>query len=145
VAAQERSHRRGYGPVFRAVTLSFLCAACAVPGAPPKVAASAPPVPKPVPPPPPEKIRVADLASFTPTDVENAFGSPSLKRSEGGTVILQFTSGRCITDMVFDENANMIHIEARAKSGTPIAIQPCLDSFAQKLPKLEDAADAPET
>lgn len=99
-----------------------------------------PPKPKPAPPQTPQKIQLADLARYSPADVEDIFGVPSLKRSEGDALVLQFTSTTCITDMIFNGKASLIHVEARAKSGTPIEIQPCLDSFSQKLPADEPAA-----
>ena len=84
---------------------------------------------KPVP--PQRTLALADLASFGPEDVRSVFGAPSLDRSEGPMRILQFTSGLCVTDMVFSDAGNLTHVEARAKTGTPIDIQPCLDSFEQ--------------
>lgn len=100
----------------------------------PTVPVVAPPAPKPLPPAPP-KLSLADLASFAPPQMESIFGAPSLKRAEGEMTLLQFTSGSCITDMVFNASAMLVHVEARAKTGTPIEIQPCLDSFSQTLPQ----------
>jgi len=111
-----------------------LMSGCSTGPTTPPIAAPAPPKPKPLPPALPRKIQLSDLARYSPSDVEAIFGAPSLKRSEGETTVLQFTSTSCITDMVFNKAANLIHVVARAKSGTPIEIQPCLDSFSQTLP-----------
>ncbi|MEM7568692.1 MAG: hypothetical protein AAF337_02745 [Pseudomonadota bacterium] len=99
--------------------------------APPEAA-----TPKP-PPPPPRKLQLADLASFSPDKARSVFGTPSLERTEGEVLVLQFTSGSCVSDMVFNGGGALVHVETRAKSGTPIDIQPCLDTFEQTLPKPE--------
>lgn len=98
-----------------------------------------PPAPKPTPPQVPPKLLLSDLARYAPAEIQTVIGAPSLKRMEGAMQVLQFTSGTCITDLVYNENAQLIHVEARAKTGIPIEIQPCLDSFPQK----EDAIKRP--
>lgn len=108
--------------------------------APPSLAAPEDAVPEPKPAPPPPKLALADLARYAPMQMERIFGPPSLKRAEGQMTLLQFTSGSCITDMIFNASALLVHVEARAKLGTPIEIQPCLDSFSQTLPKPEQPA-----
>lgn len=95
---------------------------------------AAQPVAAPAPPPPPPTLQEGDLRALSPKQVLGLFGSPSLDRQEGGVRILQFTSGRCVCDVVFDASQGLSYVEARAKNGTPIETQPCLDSFNIELP-----------
>lgn len=132
-----------------ASTLAAISALAACAGVLPQEAAAPaapvvePPAPKPLPPAPP-KLSLADLGRYAPPEIENIFGAPSLKRAEGEMTLLQFTSGSCITDMVFNASAMLVHVEARAKTGTPIEIQPCLDSFSQTLPQENAVAASAE-
>lgn len=108
------------------------CTQLAAPNVTAKAPAAEPPAPKPEPPAPPPRLILADLARYAPADIQSVIGAPSLERMEGTMQVLQFTSGTCITDLIFENGAQLIHVEARAKTGIPIEIQPCLDSFSQE-------------
>ncbi|MEO0410909.1 MAG: hypothetical protein AAF221_03590 [Pseudomonadota bacterium] len=113
----------------------FAIAGCTAPVSQPPKALPVPTAelaPKPL---PLRKLMLADLAPLSPAAMTQVFGAPSLDRREGDVRVLQFTSGSCISDLVFNAAGNLVHVEARAKSGTPIEIQPCIDSFDTVLPE----------
>lgn len=115
--------------------IAFAPSACATldtPAPPPAAEPVRPILPKPAP--PPAKLTAEAVKGLSPRQVLAVFGAPSLTRSEGAMSVLQFTGGSCIVDMVFDGSRAVIYLEARAKSGIPIDVQPCLDRFRQTLP-----------